>query len=84
MIADSGFQVKKYPLRSQVRLSDCGTATNSVSLTTTSQTQRRGITVVPKKKAKVADSTRNLGKFATLFFITSTVETQNFTINFYQ
>ncbi|PSN54376.1 hypothetical protein C0J52_11316 [Blattella germanica] len=54
-------QVKKYPLRSQVRLSDCGTATNSVSLATTTQSQRRGITVVPKKKAKVADATRNLG-----------------------
>ncbi|XP_069701943.1 E3 ubiquitin-protein ligase TRIP12 isoform X2 [Periplaneta americana] len=53
--------VKKYPLRSQVRLSNCGVATNSVSTATTTQTQRRGITVVPKKKAKVADSTRNLG-----------------------
>jgi hypothetical protein len=57
-------QVKKYPLRSQVRLGILGTApTNSVSIATTTQTQRRGgITVVPKKKAKVAASTRNLGK----------------------
>ncbi|PNF34561.1 E3 ubiquitin-protein ligase TRIP12 [Cryptotermes secundus] len=57
-------QVKKYPLRSQVRLgiSETAATTNSVSIATTTQTQRRGgITVVPKKKAKVADSTRNLG-----------------------
>ncbi|XP_021937421.1 E3 ubiquitin-protein ligase TRIP12 isoform X3 [Zootermopsis nevadensis] len=54
-------QVKKYPLRSQVRLSACGTATNSVNIATITQSQRRSITVVPKKKAKVADSTRNLG-----------------------
>jgi len=57
-------QVKKYPLRSQVRLSNCGTATNIVNIGTTTQSQRRGITVVPKKKAKVADSTRNLGKYS--------------------
>jgi len=46
--------VKKYPLRSQVRLGNCGTTTSSVSIVTTTQSQRRSITVVPKKKAKVA------------------------------